>query len=615
MYHFTPPNNCKIDCKLKGFVYKVADLWPFFVIFFILVDPGAIRGLAAGKFGYTVASLSIGVLISSLATVICAFIGRRWPQVLFLLLATPLYVFYVFVWSEFGLIISPETLSLILETDKGEATEFFNTFFQGKGAIMSIGSVIWLWTAYFFLEYWRAHDHMFLSKKMLRIFECCKYPFVCVCAALSLYGVTETVRFSAIYKARDFAGIEDFINENNDRFGHAYSDLVSSLLYSFRYLDVISGEFAVWERMNGELSHEVLPCSADSLDVVFVIGESFIRDHGSVYGYALPTTPAMQREADSGHLAVYTDMVSRATMTTVVLRSLLTANDNRGGRGWNRSPYVPLLFRCAGFGVMLFENQQQFGGKTSPFNTGLNVFLFNDVLRDKCYTYVNPQEYIYDGGLVDELSSMHLPDGNNLYIFHLMGQHVKASSRYPRDGWEAPFSVADISAFRKEPWLDEAMLQEIADYDNATAYNDYVLGRLYDVFRERKAVIVYLSDHGEEVYDYRPLLGRKAAPCDQEWQRAYYQNSVPCTVWWSERFASGNPGVVEALRSSVNRRGMSDDIYNLLLSLGGIGTSWYDAERDIHSAEYVVPERIISPSGLNYDDLVRSRVQLPGKNP
>lgn len=605
MNHFTPPNSCKFNCKLSNFVNKAADLWPFFVIFFILVDPGAIRGLAAGKFGYTMASLGIGVLVSSFATLVCAAIGRRWPQILFLLLATPLYVFYVFVWSEFGLVISPETLSLVLETDKGEAAEFVNTFLSGKGAIMSLGSAIWLWTAYFFLEYWRTHGHMFLSDRLRQVFTRVKSPFVWVCLVLSSYGVVEAVRFSKIYKARDFTGIEDFINENSGRFGHAYSDLVSSLLYSFKYLDVISREFAVWERLNDAVAHEVLPCSADSLDVVFVIGESFIRDHAGVYGYALPTTPAMQREADAGRLAIYTDMVSGATMTTVVLRSLLTANDNRGGRGWNRSPYVPLLFRRAGFGVMLFENQQQFGGKTSPFNTGLNVFLFNDVLRDRCYTYVNSREYAYDGGLVDELSSKPLPEGNNLYVFHLMGQHVKASARYPRDGWDAPFCKEDVSSFRNDPWLDDAMLQEIADYDNATAYNDYVLGRLYDVFRERKAVIVYLSDHGEEVYDYRASLGRKVAPRDQEWLRAYYQNSVPCMVWWSDRFAASVPSVVEALRGSVDRRGMSDDIYNLLLSLGGIETSWYDAGRDIHSSEYMAPERTVLPSGLNYDELLR----------
>lgn len=66
-----------------------------------------------------------------------------------------------------------------------------------------------------------------------------------------------------------------------------------------------------------------------------------------------------------------------------------------------------------------------------------------------------------------------------------------------------------------------------------------------------------------------------------------------------------NPEVVDALRSSADRRGVNDDIYNLLLSLGSVQTSWYDATRDIHSSQYTAPERIMLPSRLDYDELVR----------
>ncbi len=604
---FTPPIclNKNLGTGLSAIVSKMAGLWPFFFCFFVLIDPGAIRGILTRNFEYTMPSIGLGVLSATLATALCAAVGRRWLQYLFLALATPCYVAYVFLWLEFGLIISPETIMLLLETDGGETSEFISTFIGSRGAIVALGSAAWLWIAYLFLEYRKVYGYVFFRFKATRCRLLAPYIFVSLCAAFSVYGIVEACRFGELYATKDFNGMESFIGKNSRRFGHAYSDLPTSVLYSIHYVYVSRNELSEWERLNDTLGEDVACAKTDSLDVVFVIGESYIRDHAGIYGYELPTTPAMQREMDNGRLVAYTDMMSRATMTTQVLRSLLTANDNRSGRGWNRSPYVPLLFRNAGFNVWLFENQQQFGGKTSPFNTGVNVFLFNPVLLDKCYTYRNGREYRYDLGLVNELDSLSPGSGNNFYLFHLMGQHIKASARYPREGWDAPFDMEDVGKFRHEEWLDEDMLREIAEYDNATAYNDLVMGRLFDFFRDRKAVIVYVSDHGEEVYDFRAMMGRKNAPHEQEGQRAYYQNSVPFVVWWSERYGVENPEVVDALRSSADRRGVNDDIYNLLLSLGSVQTSWYDATRDIHSSQYTAPERIMLPSRLDYDELVR----------
>ena len=40
----------------------------------------------------------------------------------------------------------------------------------------------------------------------------------------------------------------------------------------------------------------------------------------------------------------------------------------------------------------------------------------------------------------------------------------------------------------------------IADYDNATLYNDIVLSKIVDLFRQQEAIVIYLSDHGEDCY-------------------------------------------------------------------------------------------------------------------
>ena len=41
----------------------------------------------------------------------------------------------------------------------------------------------------------------------------------------------------------------------------------------------------------------------------------------------------------------------------------------------------------------------------------------------------------------------------------------------------------------------------MAHYDNATRWNDEVVDRILSNFANEDAVVVYFSDHGEEVYD------------------------------------------------------------------------------------------------------------------
>lgn len=42
----------------------------------------------------------------------------------------------------------------------------------------------------------------------------------------------------------------------------------------------------------------VASCSEDSINVVFVLGESFIKAHSSLYGYPLKTMPNMEKEKE-----------------------------------------------------------------------------------------------------------------------------------------------------------------------------------------------------------------------------------------------------------------------------------------------------------------------------
>ena len=113
---------------------------------------------------------------------------------------------------------------------------------------------------------------------------------------------------------------------------------------------------------------------------------------------------------------------------------------------------------------------------------------------------------------------------------------------------------------------------------------------MMDYFSDREAFVVYLSDHGEEVYDYRPFLGRthKEVPTQLEIK---YQYEIPFMIYMSDTYKSRHPDVVRRVEGATDRRFMSDDLPHLLLGVSGIETMWYDPRRDLLSPGFNVDRK------------------------
>lgn len=151
-----------------------------------------------------------------------------------------------------------------------------------------------------------------------------------------------------------------------------------------------------------------------------------------------------------------------------------------------------------------------------------------------------------------------------------MGQHFPFIDRCPNN--EKLFALKDY-AYRKEPYLTKDDKQSIADYDNAVHYTDKMWGRVVGMLRNTNSVVVFISDHGEEVFDYRKAQARP--PMDDEMCQGYLhcQHDVPFTIWCSTKYMQNNSGIVKEVRSLQNNRLLTRDVYTLLLNLGGVKTN------------------------------------------
>lgn len=342
-------------------------------------------------------------------------------------------------------------------------------------------------------------------------------------------------------------------------------------------------------------------CTKDSLHVVFVIGESFIRQHSPLYGYPLNTTPFLLSEQEKGHLVVFTDAVSPYNLTTQVIRNLISCNSMGDTEHWSQKPPVTAVFRACGYNVEMCDNQKDYAQATT-LSFALNTFLYHPCIAEFCYNETNERSFDYDGQLIDYYrQQQHTKSTNKFTVFHLMGQHNQAEKRYPVTESRFNHFTADSLSWRHEPWLTKSKRQEIAYYDNATLYNDYVLQQITSLYPNEPTVMIYLSDHGEEVYDYRDNIGRSGGNNLKEVLN--YQYGVPLMVWCNDKYINKHPDIIEQLNKVKNRPIMTDNICQLLFHLAGLTNQpYYKSKRDVLSNDYQCGPRILNDK-YDYDKI------------
>ena len=251
-------------------------------------------------------------------------------------------------------------------------------------------------------------------------------------------------------------------------------------------------------------------CTFRSPEIVLILGESYNKHHAALYGYPLPTTPRLSQEEAAGRLYPFTDVVSPANFTVKAMHLLFSFASQDRQTAWCDTPLFPALFRRAGYDTLMFDNQTTFTLENDDvWDQEIRHFLYHPRLSPQLFTHCNADKYPFDEGLLADFDRQDLRFRNphRLTIFHLMGQHVAYRNRFPAEaGYFTADSIPEYSTSGLRRSRDERRI--VADYDNAVRYNDRVVGEILDRCRTRDAVVVYLSDHGEEVFDYAHRNGR-----------------------------------------------------------------------------------------------------------
>lgn len=324
-----------------------------------------------------------------------------------------------------------------------------------------------------------------------------------------------------------------------------------------------------------------IPVSQDFRDkpnVIVLIGESASVYHSGLFGYKYNTTPNLKRMEEEGNLLAFDNVVSVDDHTHGVMESVFSLDSLR--TDFNNTPLFPAVYKNAKYQTHCYDNQYFVGGVN---------FLSDPILSRLMFTTRNKSGYTYDEELIRTVKVSNAP---SLYVIHLMGQHYTYTQRYPQN-WDK-FQAKEYDKIR---WSGNQR-KLIAEYDNATLYNDFVVTSLINKFKNTNSVLIYFSDHGEEVFELRDYNGHGNAAYSPDLR---YQIRVPLIVWMSDTYIKNHKDVYDKAVTNMHTPIITDDVSHTILSLGGIKTPWYKPQRDFLNSKYNRKKRRIVLNSIDYD--------------
>ena len=358
---------------------------------------------------------------------------------------------------------------------------------------------------------------------------------------------------------------------NNGGFRKGVPLLVRSSFFFYKDASGLKKLKAQRKERSDQITAELI--SPDTPQVfVLIEGESTNRNHMSLYGYHRDTNPLLSKFDD---LVVYTDVVSGYPSTwTSITAALTESNLENPVKSYN---CFNIMDVCRSSGVRTYWLSNQ-----SPLSFFDNIITLMAEQTDK-QEFLNITRALelsdnelpsYDSVLFDALHRALRDDAKQkLIVLHLLGTHTAYHQRYPEE-------FNHFSGSGKKEKI-------IAEYDNAVRYNDFVVDSLLKILRnysEEESIAtaaIYVSDHGENVYD------------DADYRGHYYTDTlynsileIPYLVWLSPEYQQSFPEKSALVYKNRNEPYITDDLFHSLIDMLNIQTSVMHEDRSIFSEKY-----------------------------
>lgn len=274
--------------------------------------------------------------------------------------------------------------------------------------------------------------------------------------------------------------------------------------------------------------------------VVLVIGESTNRQHMGLYGYARNTSPRLGAMRD--RLTVFDNVYGPRPYTIEALQQVLTFADQEHPNLYLSKPSLMSIMKQAGYRTYWITNQQTLTQRNTMLTS------FSEQMDEQYYLNNSRSQnsYEFDGNVLEPFGTILRDEAPRRFIIvHLLGTHMRYKYRYP-DEFERFKDRTGLP-----DWVSESQLELINEYDNAVLYNDHIVASLIEQLArasgDGKAMLVYFSDHGEDVFD----SGQHDFNGRNEQAPTVPMYAVPFLLWQSDAWRAGEPRRFDAYTKRI----------------------------------------------------------------
>ena len=583
----------------------------FFVFMFLLgylctqleIMPYYLRDRGAKPYELSVPELFLDIYI---VCVLLTWIPRK---VRIFVKALLYVVFYgvaivdMYCYERFESTLTPTMLMLVGETTTQEAGEFLEGYLSWEVIKSQVGWLLMLILIHILWTFVRSRIRKNTQEMMLPQFN--KVVIIgfkalfSVIVAVLLYSCLSQTWDNKVAMQRMFT---------YDTIGQVERELTRKDQANF-YIPIYRLVFSVFA--NHLASHQLVQlkaasekiqidsCSFRVPNIVLVIGESYNKHHSQLYGYNKPTTPYQKEMAEQGCLVPFTDVVAPWNLTSFVFKHVLSLHAVGDSGEWCDAPLFPEVFRKAGYHVTFITNQFQSKAKEAVYDFSGGFFLNDPEMSQRQFDTRNTALYRFDEGVLnayDELKAQNKE--HNLVILHLMGSHMEYRARYPQNTRRF---FTPQNANRPELTVKQRYI--LSDYDNSVRYNDSIVSAITQRFIDKDAVVIYMPDHGEEIFDGSPFIYGRMHGANIDYRLARNEMEIPFWIWGSPLYIENHPYGWQAIRNAKDRPMMTDVLPHLLLYLAGISTPAYRPEYNVLAPEYNTKRPRILKGTTDYNTL------------
>lgn len=347
---------------------------------------------------------------------------------------------------------------------------------------------------------------------------------------------------------------------------------------------------------SGNYTFNATTSQTDSIPPVFVlvIGETSRADNWQLNGYDRHTNPRLS--CRDGIISFgRTLSESNTTHKSVpLLMSALDCKDFADSIFCVRG--IIDTFGEADYSTVWLSNQRRNNSLIDFFGT-----------RARTHRFLTDDDNLhFDMELVPHLESAIDSIGRRpvFAVLHTYGSHFNYKERYP----------TEYARFLPEPSAEAEPANRdglINAYDNSILYTDAVLDSIMSTLEAtgRPAALLYVSDHGEDIFDDSRHRFLHASPTP-----TYWQIHVPMLLWMNSAMRKARPGRYETALANSNRNvSSSRSAFHTLVSLAGVNTPQLKPEASLVSTAYREPRRAylndynegvpLEESGLKKHDL------------